>query len=70
MSRPGAKAPSRVSAQTYPRPLTHARLGTTPMKGRRKNLTDLGRGKRMMVRGGSLETQFDITVPEELHAGD
>ncbi len=30
---------------------------------------DLGRGKRMLVRGGKLDNKFDITVPETLDAG-
>jgi hypothetical protein len=29
---------------------------------------DLGRGKRMLVRGGKLDTKFNITVPETLDA--
>ena len=29
---------------------------------------DLGRGKRMLVRGGKLDTKFNITVPETLVA--
>jgi hypothetical protein len=29
---------------------------------------DLGRGKRMLVRGGKLDTKFNITVPENLDA--
>lgn len=29
---------------------------------------DLGRGKRMLVRGGKLDTKFNITVPESLDA--
>lgn len=29
---------------------------------------DLGSGKRMIVRGGKLDNEFNITVPEELHA--
>jgi hypothetical protein len=30
---------------------------------------DLGRGKRMLVRGGKFDTKFNITVPETLVAG-
>jgi Transcriptional regulator, AbiEi antitoxin, Type IV TA system/Transcriptional regulator, AbiEi antitoxin N-terminal domain len=30
---------------------------------------DLGRGKRMLVRGGKLDKKFNITVPETLDAG-
>jgi hypothetical protein len=30
---------------------------------------DLGSGKRMLVRGGKLDPQFNITVPENLDAG-
>jgi hypothetical protein len=30
---------------------------------------DLGRGKRMIVRGGKLDPTFNITVPENLDAG-
>lgn len=30
---------------------------------------DLGRGKRMLVRGGKLDPKFNITVPENLDAG-
>jgi hypothetical protein len=29
---------------------------------------DLGRGKRMLVRGGKLDPKFNITVPESLDA--
>jgi len=31
---------------------------------KRKNI-DLGKGKRMLVRGGKLDTKYQITVPEE-----
>jgi len=27
---------------------------------------DLGKGKRMLVRGGKLDTKYNITVPENL----
>lgn len=30
---------------------------------------DLGKGKRMLVRGGKLDTKYNITVPESLDAG-
>lgn len=30
---------------------------------------DLGRGKRMLVRGGKLVASYGITVPEDLHGG-
>ena len=30
---------------------------------------DLGRGKRMIVRGGKLDPRFNITVPEDLDGG-
>jgi Transcriptional regulator, AbiEi antitoxin, Type IV TA system/Transcriptional regulator, AbiEi antitoxin N-terminal domain len=30
---------------------------------------DLGHGKRMLVRGGKLDTKFNITVPESIDAG-
>ena len=30
---------------------------------------DLGRGKRMLVRGGKLDARYQITVPEDLDAG-
>lgn len=30
---------------------------------------DLGRGKRMLVRGGKLDARYNITVPESLDAG-
>jgi len=30
---------------------------------------DLGRGKRMIVRGGALDNQFQITVPKEMKLG-
>ena len=30
---------------------------------------DLGRGKRMLVRGGRLDARYGITVPEDLHGG-
>lgn len=29
---------------------------------------DLGKGKRMLVRGGKLDPKYNITVPENLHA--
>ena len=28
---------------------------------------DLGKGKRMLVRGGKLDTKYNITVPESLN---
>ena len=31
---------------------------------------DLGRGKRMLVRGGRLDPKYQITVPEDLDAGE
>ena len=34
-----------------------------------RNAIDLGRGKRMLVRGGKLDPKFNITVPENLDAG-
>lgn len=30
---------------------------------------DLGRGKRMLVRGGKFDPTYDITVPESIDAG-
>src|SRR5262249_20587274 len=30
---------------------------------------DLGKGKRMLVRGGKLDPKYNITVPEKLDAG-
>lgn len=33
-----------------------------------KSRIDLGRGKRMLVRGGRLDPAYQITVPEDLHA--
>ena len=30
---------------------------------------DLGKGKRMLVRGGKLDTKYNITVPEDLNGG-
>ena len=30
---------------------------------------DLGRGKRMLVRGGRLDARYGITVPEDMHGG-
>jgi hypothetical protein len=42
----------------------HAWLKVLDRKG-----IDLGHGKRMLVRGGKLDTKFNITVPETLDAG-
>ena len=42
----------------------HAWLERLDLEG-----VDLGRGKRMLVRGGRLDPKFQITVPEELDAG-
>jgi hypothetical protein len=39
------------------------------LKGLDRKGIDLGRGKRMLVRGGKLDTRFNITVPENLDAG-
>lgn len=33
-----------------------------------KNAVDLGKGKRMLVRGGKLDSTYKITVPEDLDA--
>jgi len=33
-----------------------------------RNDFDLGKGKRMLVRGGKLDPTYQITVPEDLHA--
>jgi hypothetical protein len=30
---------------------------------------DLGKGKRMLVRGGKFDPKYNITVPENLDAG-
>ena len=30
---------------------------------------DLGRGKRMLARGGKLDARYGITVPEDMHGG-
>ena len=30
---------------------------------------DLGKGKRMLMRGGKLDTKYNITVPENLDGG-
>jgi hypothetical protein len=34
-----------------------------------RSAIDLGKGKRMLVRGGKLDTKYNITVPERLDAG-
>ena len=34
-----------------------------------RKAVDLGKGKRMIVRGGKLDTKFNITVPESLNGG-
>ena len=34
-----------------------------------RNHIDLGKGKRMLVRGGKLDAKFKITVPESIDAG-
>ena len=33
------------------------------------NAIDLGKGKRMVTRGGRLDKRYQITVPEAFHAG-
>jgi hypothetical protein len=33
-----------------------------------KESIDLGTGKRMLVKGGKLDPQYQITVPEDLNA--
>lgn len=33
------------------------------------NVVDLGRGKRLVTRGGKLDKQYQITVPEAFYAG-
>lgn len=33
-----------------------------------KSAVDLGKGKRMLVKGGRLDAAYQITVPEDLHA--
>lgn len=33
-----------------------------------RRVIDLGRGKRMLARGGRLDSKYNITVPEDLHA--
>ena len=39
------------------------------LKNLDRNEIDLGHGKRSLVRGGKLDKKFEITVPENLHAG-
>ncbi len=34
-----------------------------------RSAIDLGKGKRMLVRGGKLDPKYNITVPENLDAG-
>ena len=34
-----------------------------------RNRIDLGKGNRMLVRGGKLDPKFKITVPESIDAG-
>ena len=38
------------------------------LKALDRNGIDLGRGKRMLVRGGKLDPKYHITVPEKLDA--
>lgn len=38
------------------------------LKHLNKNAFDLGKGKRMLVKGGKLDSRYQITVPEEMHA--
>jgi hypothetical protein len=35
-----------------------------------RSAIDLGKGKRMLVRGGKLDPKYNITVPENLDGGD
>ncbi len=39
------------------------------LKGINREEIDLGKGKRMLVRGGKLDPKYNITVPETLYAG-
>jgi hypothetical protein len=39
------------------------------LKNLDSNRIDLGKGKRMLVRGGKLDPKFKITVPESIDAG-
>jgi hypothetical protein len=39
------------------------------LRGLERSGIDLGGGKRMLVRGGKLDTKYNITVPESLDAG-
>jgi hypothetical protein len=34
-----------------------------------KEAIDLGKGKRLLARGGALNTAYQITVPKDLDAG-
>ena len=34
-----------------------------------REAVDLGRGKRLLVRGGKLDARYGITVPEDMHGG-
>ena len=44
------------------------RHGHAWLKKLDRNAIDLGRGKRMLVRGGTLDTKYGITVPGDLDA--
>ena len=33
-------------------------------------LVELGKGKRMIVRGGKLNAKYQITVPEDMHGDE
>jgi len=39
------------------------------LKALDRNRIDLGRGKRMLVPGGKLDSRFNIPVPESINAG-
>lgn len=39
------------------------------LKGLDREAIDLGKGKRMLVRGGKLDPKYNITVPENIDAG-
>jgi len=39
------------------------------LKGLNREPIDLGKGKRMLVRGGKLDPKYNITVPENIDAG-
>ena len=68
-SRPGSKGSSLRWPSTDRRTRGAGPRQPDLLERPDRNGIDLGKGKRMLVRGGKLDPKYQITVPEDLDTG-